>query len=335
MLFFLAPALGPTIGGLITATAGWQPIFLVNVPLIAAGLLGVRRLPPDPARTHERARLDLTGLVLLAAGATLTTLGAAQVTGSGWSAPRAWGGVLLGLALLLGYAAHERRTRVPAVSLRLLADAGSRTAVGVSVLASVVLFSTLFLIPVFLLQTQGRSPVAAGLVLLPQGLAMGVCSGVGDKLVRTWGLRATVTTGMAVLGLSTGLMLLTDARTAPWLFAILLTGRGAALGLTLQPLVTGMLSQTASRAAAGGAVGGVTDVSTLFNVVQRVGASLGVAGIAAFYESRSGGQGFHDTVWLLVAAAAAGAVLASRLARGPGTGTEGATSTEASAEASR
>jgi predicted MFS family arabinose efflux permease len=217
------------------------------------------------------------------------------------------------------------------VSLRLLGDAGSRTAVGVCVLASVVLFSTLFLIPVFLIQTQGRSPLAAGLVLLPQGLAMGVCSGVGDKLVRTWGLRATVTTGIAVLSLSTGLLLLTNAGTAPWLFAILLTGRGAALGLTLQPLITGMLSQTGSRVTADG----VADVSTLFNVVQRVGASLGVAGIAAFYESRPAGEAFHDTVWLLVAVTAAGAVLASRLARGPATGTEGATSTEASAEASR
>ena len=58
LLFFLAPALGPTIGGLLIATGGWRLIFLINVPLIAIGLLGIRRLPatrPGPSRTVPRS----------------------------------------------------------------------------------------------------------------------------------------------------------------------------------------------------------------------------------------------------------------------------------------
>ncbi len=305
MFFFLAPALGPTIGGLITASTGWRPIFLINVPLVAIGLLGARKLAPDPPTT-DRSPLDLRGLAMLAAGATLATYGASVITSDGWDALDGWPCCLAGLILLAGYLAHERRTAHPAVSLRLLADRSSRVAVAVCVVASVVLFAVLFLIPIFTLQVQGHSALVAGLVLFPQGIAMGLCSGLGEKLIAAVGLRTTVVSGMAVLTATTALLLTVSAQTPPWLIALLLTGRGAALGLTLQPLITGMLTRQSTA--------DVTDVSTLFNVVQRVGGSLGIAGVAAFYQARAAGvTAFHDTVWLLVAVALAGALLAALL----------------------
>lgn len=301
LMFFLAPALGPTVGGLLMAAGGWRLIFLINVPLIALGLLGVRRLPADPPADPGRARLDLPGLALLTLGATAAVHGAAELTSGGEAR---WGpaAAAVGLVLLGCYAGYARRAPHPALDLGLLRDGRARTAVLVSLIASVVLFGVLFLIPIHLLTVQGLSPVAAGLVLLPQGLAMGLCTGLGERLVERHGARATVAGGMLTLAAMTALLLPVTPQTPPWLLALLLCGRGLALGLTLQPIIAGIMT--------GGVARDLADAGTLFNVVQRVGGSLGVAGIAAFYQARADtGRPFHDTVWLLVALAAAGLLL--------------------------
>jgi predicted MFS family arabinose efflux permease len=180
--------------------------------------------------------------------------------------------------------------------------------VAVSVVASLVLFAVLFLIPIFMMEVQGRSAIATGLVLLPQGIVMGLCTGLGEKLVGSLGFRATVGGGMLVLAATSALLLLVTPGTPAWTIALLLAGRGVALGLTLQPIIMGTLGRLPRDE--------VADVSTLFNVVQRLGGSLGVAGFAAFYQFRTSSAGagtavpFHDTVWLMTGLALVGALLA-------------------------
>lgn len=314
MFFFLAPALGPTFGGLISATVGWRPIFLINVPLVVLGLLGVRRIAEPPSTSDGRRNgFDLAGLLLLAGGATVAIYGASTVTARGSTASTGWWICAAGVVLLVWYAVHERRATARsapvAVSLRLLADGRGRVAVLVCSVASLVLFAVHFVVPVFLVQIQGHSALVAGLVLFPQGIAMGLFSGVGEGLVRKVGLRVTVASGMAVLAGTTAVLFLMSADTPPWQTALLLTGRGAALGLTLQPLINGLMTRYPPDA--------VTDVSTLFNVSQRVSGSLGIAGIAAFYQTELAAgppvTAFRTTIALLIGLACLGLLLAGLL----------------------
>lgn len=312
MFFFLAPALGPTFGGLISATVGWRPIFLINVPLVVLGLLGVRRVADPPSTVDNgHRRFDLAGLILLAGGATVAIYGASTVTAR--KSSDGWWICAAGIVLLVWYAVHERRATARgapvAVSLRLLADRHGRIAVLVCAVASLVLFAVHFVVPVLLVQIQGHSAFVAGLVLFPQGLAMGLFSGVGEALVRKVGLRVTVAGGMAVLAGTTAVLFAVSGHTPPWQTALLLTGRGAALGLTLQPLINGLMTRYPPDA--------VTDVSTLFNVSQRVSGSLGIAGIAAFYQTELAAgppvTAFRTTVVLLIVLACAGLLFAGLL----------------------
>src|SRR3984957_6568255 len=81
----LGPILGPVIGGGILNWLSWRWLFLVNVPVIAAGLvLAWRLLPADrPDRGAERARLDVTGLVLLAPALAGILLGLSNLSEDG------------------------------------------------------------------------------------------------------------------------------------------------------------------------------------------------------------------------------------------------------------
>lgn len=183
MAFFLAPTLGPTLGGVLIAAFGWPAIFLINVPLGAAGALGTLRLPdslvqqPDP-----RARLDLLGLALLGAGLGLASYGLSQAPLAGWTARGSWPFWAGGIALLAAYAGWALRHPRPAVDLALLRHGQAALAVGLSLLASVVTFAMLFLLPVVMQQVQGVSALATGLAMLPQGVAMALGSVLGSRL---------------------------------------------------------------------------------------------------------------------------------------------------------
>jgi EmrB/QacA subfamily drug resistance transporter len=346
ILLFLAPALGPTAGGLLIHLAGWPLIFLINVPLGVLGALGALGTPADPPHRRAAIAFDPLGLVLLGAGLVLSTYGATEGPQQGWGSTSVWPFVAGGGTLLLLYVLWALRRRHPAVDLKLLRHSQTALAVGLCALAAVIMFSVLVLVPVFMEQLQGMSALTAGLALLPQGLVMGLGIGAGDRLARKWGVRTSVLLGMALLALTTASLLALTLATPAWLTALLLSGRGLAVGLVIQPLLMAML--------AGLAPSEVPDGNTLFNVAERLGGSVGIALLTTFLTSRIAthvnsvlaplgipptslqqaseapanlppaiaaqlGQaavaGFHDTIWLLVALSALGCLAALLLRR--------------------
>ena len=330
ILLFLAPAIGPTMGCVLVGTFGWAAIFLVNVPLGLLGFFAVLRAVEGNDAGDRAARPDWVGLVLLAGGLALATYGASEGTLRGWLNEGVWplwttGGCLLGF-----YALWASRREHPAVDLKLLRHRQSALAVGLCVLVAVVLFSVVFLLPVFMQNVQGLSAFEAGLVLLPQGIVTGLGTVLGEKLAGRYGVRAVTVSGMAILTGGTAALLLVGYDTPAWLIAVILASRGLALGLTIQPLLVATI---------GGLDAGETaDGNTLFSISQRLGASLGIAFLATFLQvrehfrvdevlratgipsaaSRGAGDlsglpegmrprlaeaatsGFHDTVWVLV-----------------------------------
>jgi EmrB/QacA subfamily drug resistance transporter len=329
---FLPPALGPALGGFLVSHTGWPSIFLINLPVGAAAIAGLRRLPPGLAPGPAAlARFDPGGIVLISAGLALSSYGATNGPAYGWLSAASWPFWLAGLALLAGYAAWARRRHHPAVSLGLLSSRGPALAIGLSVLAAVVLFAALFLIPAYVQDVQRLSATVAGLVLLPQGLVMAAGTIAGDVLSRRQQVRGAAIGGTAILALTTSSLLLIQPTTPAWTTSLLLCGRGLALGLIIQPLLAATLSELPAAELA--------DASTLFNVVDRVGGSFGVGLLATFFQasviaharatpipagggaSAPGGltaiahlagpakarlqdaatAGFHDAIWVLVA----------------------------------
>jgi predicted MFS family arabinose efflux permease len=314
-------------------------VFLINVPIGIAALAAVfagRRAVPGGAGDRG-ARLDVPGLVVLGSGLGLATYGASQGPAHGWlsaaSAPAWAGGLVLVAAYLLWERAMPRdgeapgggrRRPPPAVNLGPLRNPARALTLALACVTSVVLFSVLFLTPVFLQQIQHRSTTVTGLVLLPQGVVMGLASWLGSEIIKRGKERpalitASVSGGLALLAASTlGLLLLTPS-TPAWATTALLCGRGVALGLTVQPLVMAFV--------AGLRPSRMPDANTLFNMSERLSGSFGIALLATLYASRAAATGsavgaFRDCAIVLTGAAAAGALAALALPwrRGPATG---------------
>src|SRR5262249_37292966 len=159
---------------------------------------------------------------------------------------------------------------------------------------------------------QRHGPVASGLVLLPQGLVMGLSTKWGMGLSERGWLRPVVLLGLLAVGLTTTLLLLVDLHTPLWTVAALMAGRGLGIGLVIQPLLLAML--------AGLGPDQMADANTLFNVAQRLGASVGIGLLATFFTLRASAdgplRGFHETILVAVGIAFLG-VLCALFVRAP------------------
>jgi EmrB/QacA subfamily drug resistance transporter len=310
ILLFLGPALGPSVGGALIAVAGWRTIFLINVPIGAVAAVSATRIPAAlaPGR-DEAARFDLPGLLLLAVGLTLLLLGASQGGLRGWSAPASWLPLAAGAALLAGYAGWGAHRDHPALDLSLLRNRGCALALLLCAAASVVTYSTVFLLPVFVQSVQGHSAPATGLAMLPAGVITGVSTVLGQRLLGRVSVRATVLAGFTVLAVASLGLLAIGAHTPLAVTAVILAARAASIGLVITPLLTVLLRWLAP--------GQLADANTLFSIWQRIAGSFGVGVIAALFaaQARQRGPvaGLHVTGMAIAAVAAIAAIAAVAL----------------------
>jgi EmrB/QacA subfamily drug resistance transporter len=329
IILFLAPALGPTLGGFLIGVAGWPSIFLINVPLGLLSALSISRgLKFQRPPRGEAPSFDLAGAVVLAAGVVLALYGASEGPLVGWTTAGSFPYWASGTVLLAAYGMWAVRRPDPAVDLKLLREGQTALALAIITIASTVLFAMLFLLPVFIESIQGESATVTGLALLPQGVVTGVGTWIGDKLSKqrsARSIRLTTLLGMVILTATTAMLLAVGIGTPDLEVAAILSGRGLALGLTIQPLLYATIGNLTDRE--------VPDGNTLFNVMDRFGGSVGISLLATFFQLReqsyaSSGllgtaqqlaeaalRSFHDTILLLTVVSLLGAFLALPLGR--------------------
>jgi predicted MFS family arabinose efflux permease len=312
MLLFLGPALGPTAGGALIGVLGWRSIFLINVPVGLAAAAAIRRIPADLAvGPADGARLDRTGLLLLATGLALLLLGTGQGGAGGWATLSCWLPLAAGAVLLAGYAAWSRQAEQPALDLSLARNRAAALALTLCAAASVVTFAAVFLLPVFMQAVQGHSPLAAGLAMLPQGLMTGLSASAGQRVLRVITIRTTVLTGFAILTAGSAGLVSVGVQTPLAVTAALLAARSAAIGLVISPLLA-VLTGSVQQQHLG-------DATTLFSVWQRIAGSLGVGLIASAFARQAAVRGpvaaLHLAGVMMAAVAAIGLLAATMLPR--------------------
>ncbi len=268
----LAPIAGPVLGGALVDAGSWRWIFLVNVPLGAATLaLAMRVLPRSyPA---GGARLDVVGLALLSPGLTALVAGLSSRAG-GLAVHAALG--TAGLLLIAGFAVHALRAPAPLIDLRIFRGRAVAAAAGTILLFGAAFFGSLLLLALYLQAGRGHSALAAGLLLIPQGVGAMLTMPVAGKVTDRAGPGAIVLAGVGLVVLGTlPFAFVGDGVSAPLLAAGMFL-RGVGMGATLMP-ATAAAYQALPPAA-------VARAATALEIVQRAGASLGIALLAGLLE---------------------------------------------------
>ncbi len=185
-------AVGPIAGGYLTQWT-WRAIFWVNVPIaIAAFIVVALSAASSPKR---RERIDWTGFVLVAAGMSLIVFALQQASSWGWGSVGVWGGLLLGIALLVVFGVFERRTSQPLVKLEAFRDRGFTIATLSTLFASVAFISVFYFLSVYGQVSLGLSAGMTGLLFLKLFIGFVIASRFGSRMFDRSGARGPLLIG--------------------------------------------------------------------------------------------------------------------------------------------
>jgi EmrB/QacA subfamily drug resistance transporter len=260
-------ALGPILGGILLAHFWWGSVFLINLPIAVAGLVGTALFVPNSKNTHA-ARPDPIGAGASMLGLSLLLWGIIEAPGRGWSSPLILGSLAGGLAVLAAFVAWERRVDHPMLPLRFFSN--RRYSVAISSLA-LVLFALLgmfFLMTQYLQFDLGYSPLEAGVRIAPVALALLLIAPLSVLAAHTIGTKYVVSTGLCLVALAFGLL----SRTTVYgtyrdsLVAFIIVGVGVALALA--PCTESVMGSLPKQEAG---VGSATS-----DTAMQVGGALGV-----------------------------------------------------------
>ena len=265
----LGPICGPILGGWLIEAASWHWIFLINVPIgVVAFIFAFIVLPKDQSRPAET--FDFLGMLLLSPGLALFLYGVSSIPEAGTFAdPEVMVPAGIGLTLVVSFVVHALRKDHPLIDLRLFKNRNLTVSVVTISLFIVAFMGAMLLLPSYFLQVRGQTTLHTGLLMAPQGLGAMLTMPIAGRLTDKTGPGKLVLFGIVLI--SAGLSVFTQV-TASTPYPLLLGAlfvMGMGMGCTMMPIMSAALATLKDAQIARG--------STLMNIVQQVGGSIGTA----------------------------------------------------------
>lgn len=285
----LAPAIGPSIGGVLVDLFGWRSIFFMVVPFCLASLwLSWKFVPvtaPGGATAARGQQLDWRGMLVATVGTLCLLNGLVELRGD---APLQAAVLLVLAAVALGlFIAWQRRMAAaggaPLMNMALFGYRQFAMGSVVAFIYGTALFGSTYLLPVYMQVALHLSASHVGTIMLPAGIVLAfTIAGVGRLADRqpTWLL---VSIGLALLAASFALMLVLDLASTLWLLvAFAIVGR-IGLGFILPSLNLGSMRPLAKPLIPQGA--------SSISFLRQLGGAAGVSLCAVVLEWRLAAHG--------------------------------------------
>ncbi|MEV7419964.1 MFS transporter [Streptomyces sp. NPDC089919] len=261
--------LGPLLGGTALAHVGWEWLLIVNAPIAALAILGVRfGVPADRPEDLTDDRLDLPGAALSVAAIGLGCYALTSGVDHGWLSAITLASAAGAVAAALAFVRHERRSAAPMLDLKLFSNGTVRGATIAQTGTSIAMASVMFGLILHFQYAYGWSPVRAGLANLPIIVTMLVATPLSEWLARRFGHRVACLVGAACLaGALAGLAWGVDHGYAAIAVCMVLMTVGLRTVMTICAVAL-VEAMPANR----------TSIGTALNdTAQEVGSSLGTA----------------------------------------------------------
>ncbi|MFJ9813734.1 MFS transporter [Streptomyces sp. NPDC101151] len=260
--------LGPIIGGWLLDHFWWGSVFLINIPMVAIGIVACVLLLPE-TRDPASPRVDSLSTAFTVGGLGALIYAIIEAPDHGWGDPLILA-VFAGAAVLItGLVLRSRRVLRPMLDMSLLAQRGFLLNTVAATLVMFVLSGLMFVLPPYLQAVLGNDTLGTGIRMLPMVLGLSAAAKFAPPVSARFGPRATVSAGLVVLAFAALLGSRTTTGSGYGFTALWLTVAGLGFGFSLVPSMTGALA-TLPRDRAGSGSG-------LLMTLRQVGSAIGIA----------------------------------------------------------
>lgn len=278
LVISLAPALGPTLSGVVLDSLGWRWLFGIILPIALVALaLGAKWMTNLGETTN--APIDVLSIVLSAFAFGGIVFGLSQLGGHGASGVLPPWAVIVGGAVFLGLFVWRQlalqKKDDALLDLRVFTSRNFDVAVIIMAVISLAMFGTFSLLPLYLQNVAGLDPTAAGLVLLPGSVIMGLLGPVMGRIYDARGPRTLLVPGTILIAAAMFVYSTVGTHTPMWFLMIVQIAMSVGLASSFTPLFSASLGSLDRSLYSHG--------SAALNTLQQVAGAAGTAVLISIY----------------------------------------------------
>jgi EmrB/QacA subfamily drug resistance transporter len=278
----LGVAVGPITGGWLLEHFDYTSVFLVNLPIILACLVGAFALVPD-SQDPAKPKLDIVGCVLSVAGLTSIVWGLIEAPERGWTSPAILGAFTVGAAIAAAFVWWERRVDEPMLEVSVFRNRRFSAASASIAFVYFALMGVMYFMTTYMQDVLGMSALGAGERMLPVAVGMAFASRATVKLTKRLGTKVTVSVGLAIVGAALVMVAGFDEHTRDLPLCRTLGLMGLGMGFAMAPATEAIMGSLPKAKAGIG--------SAMNDVVREVSGTLAIAVLGSILASAySGGM---------------------------------------------
>jgi len=275
---FFAPAVGPTLSGWIIENWSWRLLFYVAIPIAIADIvLAMFLLKNVTEKTNPK--FDLWGFVTSTIGFGTLLYGCSEAGNKGWGDATVVLFLIMGILFIALFIVRELTAKSPMLNLRVFKYDMFSLATIVSCIVNMAMFGAALLVPIYIQNIRGYSPIQSGLLLLPGALLMGIMSPISGALMDRFGIRPLAIIGLAITAISTWQFANLTMDTAYGHVMLLYTFRMFGMSFIAMTIMTSGLNQLPRHLGSHG--------TAASNTARQVAASIGTAILITIMSTRT------------------------------------------------
>lgn len=276
IIFGLAPAIGPTLGGYIVDTIGWNWIFGLTLPLITLALVMAIFFMADVV-PHIGTKLDTLSVILSTLGFGGLLYGISEISDYGWINVHSSLPAILGMILVIAWACRQLVIEDPMLELRIFSVKNFSVASAISAITQISMVAVEFILPLYMQNARDLTALQSGLTLLPGAIIMFLLAPISGSFVEKNKGRQAIIFGVTIMTISTLALSFITLTTPIWAVSALYALRNVGLTFAMMPAGTMAMNSLPKKLISHGSAGN--------NVTRQVGAAFGTAALISVMQS--------------------------------------------------
>ncbi|MFC9776427.1 DHA2 family efflux MFS transporter permease subunit [Paenibacillus chitinolyticus] len=275
---FFAPAIGPTLSGWIIEHWTWRILFYVAMPIAILDIIFAFLVLKNVTKVTKPV-FDFLGFVTSTIGFGSLLYGISEAGSKGWGSVTVVSTIVIGVVFIALFIVRELTAKNPLLNLRVFKYNMFSLSTVVSCIVNMAMFGASILVPIYVQNIRGYSPIEAGLLMLPGALLMGVMSPISGALFDRFGIKPLAFIGLTITAITTWqfahLNADTTYSTLMWLYTIRMFG----MSFIAMTIMTTGLNQLPRELASHG--------TAASNTARQIASSIGTAVLVTIMTNRT------------------------------------------------